>query len=144
MMDVGRHPKIKLLTYSKVESIKGYVGNFEVQVLKKTRYVDENQCTACGECAEVCPVVVPDEYQQGLSSRKAVYIPFPQAVPSASLIDMESCLGTNPIACGKCADKCDKKCIDYDAKDEKISFKVGTVIVATGMDVFDPTTLEEY
>jgi heterodisulfide reductase subunit A len=144
MMDVGRHPKIKLLTHSKIESIKGYVGNFQVQVLKKARYVDENQCTACGDCATVCPVVVPDEYQQGLSSRKAIYIPFPQAVPSASLIDMESCLGTNPIACGKCADKCDKKCIDYDAKDEKIEFKVGTVIVATGMDVFDPTILEEY
>jgi heterodisulfide reductase subunit A len=144
MMDVGRHPNIKLLTYSKVESISGYVGNFQVKVLKKARYVNENECTACGDCAEVCPVVVPDEYQQGLSSRKAIYIPYPQAIPSASLIDMENCLGTNPIACGKCAEKCDKKCIDYDVKDETVEFKVGTVIVATGMDVFDPTVLEEY
>ncbi len=143
-MDVGRHPNIKLLTYSHVESISGYVGNFHVRVLKKPRYVNENECTACGDCAQVCPVIVPDEFQHGLSSRKAIYIPFPQAVPSASLIDMENCLGTNPIACGKCADKCDKKCIDYDAKDEIMEFDVGTVIVATGMDVFDPTVLDEY
>ncbi len=143
-MDVGRHPNIKLLTYSQVESISGYVGNFHVKVHKKARYINENECTACGECAEVCPVIVPDEYQQGLSCRKAVYIPFPQAVPSASLIDMDNCLGTNPIACGKCAEKCDKKCIDYDMKDEIVEFDVGTVIVATGMDVYDPTELDEY
>ena len=136
-MDVGRHPNIKLLTYSQVQAVSGYVGNFHVQVLKKARYVNESECTACGECAEVCPVVVPDEYQMGLSSRKAIYIPFPQAVPSASIIDIESCLGVNPIACGKCADKCDKKCIDYDTKDEIVEFDVGTVIVATGMHVFD-------
>ncbi len=143
-MDVGRHPNIKLLTYSTVEKITGYVGNFHVQVKKKAKYVNETECTACGDCTEVCPVLVPDEFQQGLSSRKAIYIPFPQAVPSSFLIDMENCLGTNPIACGKCADKCDKKCIDYDARDEIIDFKVGTVIVATGMDVFDPAILDEY
>ena len=144
MMDVGRHPNIKLLTYSTVEKITGYVGNFHVRVKKKSKYVNETECTACGDCTEVCPVLVPDEFQQGLSSRKAIYIPFPQAVPSSFLIDMENCLGTNPIACGKCADKCDKKCIDYDARDEILEFKVGTVIVATGMDVFDPVVLDEY
>jgi len=144
MMDVGRHPNINLLTFSEVESISGYVGNFHVKVRKKARYVDENECTACGDCTEVCPVIVPDEFQQGLSSRKAIYIPFPQAVPSAYLIDMENCLGTNPIACGKCAEKCDKKCINYDAKDEIIEFNAGVVIVATGMDVYDPTILDEY
>jgi heterodisulfide reductase subunit A len=144
MMDVGRHPNITLLTYSRVESISGYVGNFHVKVIKKPRYVNAEECTACGECAEVCPVIVPDEYEQGLSCRKAIYIPFPQAIPSASVIDMESCLGTNPIACGKCAEKCDKKCIDYDMKEEVITFDAGTVIVATGMDVYDPTELDEY
>ena len=143
-MDVGRHPNIRLLAYSEVESISGHIGNFHVRVRKKARYVNEKDCTVCGDCAKVCPVVVSDEYQIGLSSRKAIYIPFPQAVPSAYLIDMKNCLGTNPIACGKCAEKCDKKCINYDMQDEIIEFNTGVVIVATGMDVYDPTELEEY
>jgi heterodisulfide reductase subunit A len=144
MMDVGRHPNINLLTYSKVEKITGYIGNFHVKIRKKAKYVVESECTACNECTEVCPVIVPDEFQQGMSSRKAIYIPFPQAIPSSYLIDMESCLGTNPIACGKCAEKCEKKCIDYDMKDEIIETDVGVVIVATGMDVFDPRPIDEY
>jgi len=144
MMDVGRHPKITLLTYSEIEDISGYIGNFHIKVRKKARYVDESECTACDECAKVCPVVVPDEHQLGLASRKAAYMPFPQAVPSSYLIDMDNCLGTNPIACGKCIEACDKKCIDYDMKDEIVEFDVGTVIVATGMDVYDPAILDEY
>src|SRR3989339_328447 len=110
-MDAGRHPLITLLANSEVADVKGYVGNFQVQIRRKARYVNEKDCTSCAECTKVCPVVVPDEFQQGLSSRHAIYLPFPQAVPSAYLIDMEHCLGTNPIACGKCADVCEKKCI---------------------------------
>ncbi len=144
MMDVGRHPRIKLLSYSEVENVTGYVGNFNVRIRKKARYVDENECTACGECAKVCPVIVPNEFQIGLSTRKAIHIPFPQAVPSAYILDMDNCLGNNPIACGKCYDACDKKCIDYDMQDEIIDVKVGAVIVATGMDVYDPTRLDDY
>jgi heterodisulfide reductase subunit A len=144
MMDVGRHPRIKLFAYSEVEEVKGYVGNFEVKVRKKARYVREKDCNSCGECAKVCPVTVPDEFQQGFSSRKAIYLQLPQAVPSAYLIDMKACLGNNPIACGKCADVCEKKCIDYDMQDEFIDLKVGAIIVATGMDVYDPTELDEY
>jgi heterodisulfide reductase subunit A len=144
MMDVGRHPKIELLAYSEVEEISGFVGNFHVKVRKKARFVDAEACTVCGECVEVCPEVLSDEYQQGFSSRKAIYIPFPQAVPSAYILDMENCLGNNPIACGKCLEACDKGCIDYDMKDEIVEFDVGTVIVATGMDVYDPTPMDEY
>jgi heterodisulfide reductase subunit A len=144
MMDVGRHPRITLMTHSQVEAISGYVGNFKVRIRKKARYVDEAICNCCGKCAEVCPVVVPDEFQQGFSSRKAAYIPFPQAVPSSYLIDMEHCLGNNPITCSKCLDVCEKDCIDLNMQDEIVDIEVGVIIVATGMDIYDPTILDEY
>ena len=144
MMDVGRHPKIELLAYSVLEDVTGYVGNFKARIRKKARYVNEQECVSCGECATVCPVVVADEFQMGLSSRRAIYISFPQAVPSAYLISSEDCLGANPIACGKCLEVCDKKCIDFDQEDEILEVKVGAIIVATGMDVYDPTALDEY
>jgi heterodisulfide reductase subunit A len=144
MMDAGRHPKIKLLAYSEVESVSGYVGNFSVRVRKKARYVDESACTACGECSKVCPVVVPNEFEVGLGSRKAIYIPFPQAVPSAYLIDHDHCLGDVPIACGKCREVCDKECVDFDQQDQVLDLNVGAIIVATGLDVYDPAALDEY
>ncbi len=143
-MDVGRHPRIKLLTYSEIKSISGYVGNFHVHLTRRARFVDERECTSCGECEKVCPVIVPDEFQMGLSTRRAIYKPFPQAIPSAYLVDISACLGNNPIACAKCVDRCDKGCIDFDAQDEDIELDVGTVVVATGMDVYDPTALDEY
>ncbi len=144
MMDVGRHPRIKVFTLSEVTSVRGYVGNFNVTVHKKARLVDENECTACGICTEDCPVVTPDEFNIGLSSRKAIYIPFPQAVPSAYVINPEECLGSDPIICGKCMKLCEKGCIDFDMRDREIKLKVGTVIVATGMDVYDPQEMDEY
>ena len=122
----------------------GYVGNFQVSIRKKARYVDLEACNACGECAKVCPQVVPDEYQMGLSARKAIYIPFPQAVPCVYVLDMENCLGNNPIACGKCADVCEQNAINYDDADEIITRDVGAVIVAIGLDVYDPTEMDEY
>jgi heterodisulfide reductase subunit A len=115
-----------------------------VKIRKKARYVDPTVCNACGECAAVCPVTHPDEYQMGLSSRKAIYIPFPQAVPCSYILDMEHCLGNNPIACGKCADVCEKKAIDYDDHDQVIERDVGAIVVAIGLDVYDPTEMDEY
>ena len=144
MIDAGRHPRITLMAYSEVSNVAGYVGNFNVTIRKKARYVDETECTSCAECADICPVVVPDEYQMGLSSRKAIYIPFPQAIPSSYVLNMNDCLGNNPIACGKCYEVCEKKCIDYDMQDEFVDVEVGIIIVATGMDVYDPTELDEY
>jgi heterodisulfide reductase subunit A len=144
MMDVGRHPKIELLTNADIEDVSGYVGNFKARIRKKARYVNEDECTTCGDCVSVCPVVVPDEYQIGLSSRRAIYIPFPQAVPSAYTVSVDDCLGLNPIACGKCLEACEKQCINLDMKDEFIEVDVGAIIVATGMDVYDPTALDEY
>jgi heterodisulfide reductase subunit A len=106
--------------------------------------VDPDLCNACEECAKVCPVTRPDEFQMGLSSRKAIYIPFPQAVPCSYILDMDSCLGNNPIACGKCADVCEKKAIDYDDRDVIETREVGSIIVAIGLDVYDPTEMDEY
>ncbi len=113
-------------------------------IRKKARYVDVDACNACEECSKICPVTAPDEYQVGLSTRKAIYIPFPQAVPCSYILDMDQCLGNNPIACGKCADACEQDAIDYDDQDELVSRQVGTVIVAIGLDVFDPREVEEY
>jgi heterodisulfide reductase subunit A len=144
MTDVGRHPRIKLYTLSEVVDVKGYVGNFEVKVLKKARYVDEKECTACGECTRVCPVVRADEFNHGLSSRKAIYSPFPQAVPSAYAININECLGANPAVCTKCVDACDKGCINFHMSDEEIVEKVGSIIVATGVEPYDPTEMDEY
>jgi heterodisulfide reductase subunit A len=144
MTDVGRHPLIELLAYSEVKDVKGYVGNFKVKVLRKARFVDEKECTACGDCVDVCPVIRPDEFEMGLASRKAIYSPFPQAIPPAYVINIQDCLGHMPLACEKCYRACEKQCIDYDMEDKEIEIEVGTIIVATGMKVFDPTGLREY
>jgi heterodisulfide reductase subunit A len=106
--------------------------------------VDPELCNACEECSKVCPQVKPDEFQMGLASRKAVYIPFPQAVPCSFILNMEDCLGNNPIACGKCADVCEKNAINFDDKDEIVIREVGSIIVAIGLDVYDPTEMDEY
>ena len=124
--------------------VKGYVGNFKVKILKKARYINENECTACGECAKVCPVVRPDEFNMGLSSRRAIYSPFPQAVPSSFIININECLGHNPVICAKCLDVCDKNCINFHMSDAEFVEDIGTIVVATGMDVYDPTELDEY
>ncbi len=144
MMDAGRHPRIELLVNSEVEDITGFVGNYRATVRRKAQYVDPDECTLCGDCTDVCPVAVADEYQQGLSSRKAIYLPFPQAVPSSFYLDADDCLGFNPIACGKCKEVCDKKCIDFDVHDELMDLEVGSVIVATGMEPYDPRPYDEY
>jgi heterodisulfide reductase subunit A len=144
MADAGRHPNIALLSQAEIKSVSGYVGNFEVRILKKARYVVEGECTACGDCAKVCPVLVPNEFNMGLDSRRAIYQPFPQAIPSAYVMDIENCLGHDPMVCGKCVEACKKKCIDFNMSDEEITVKVGTIIVATGMELYDPTQLDEY
>jgi len=85
-MDVGRHPNIELLTYSELAGVEGKAGNFKVKVLKKARMVNEDKCTACGECAKVCPVDLPSEFNEGIGTRKAIFRPFPQAVPNTYTI----------------------------------------------------------
>jgi heterodisulfide reductase subunit A len=142
MVDVSRHEKIKLLTYSEVKSVEGYVGNFKVTIVKKPRYVLDDKCNGCGKCVEVCPIEVPNEFDGGLSPRKAIYIPFPQAVPQVYTIDMDAC-----VECDKCIEACHKEgldAVDLNEKPEEIEIEVGTIIVASGYDVFDPTVIGEY
>ena len=144
MTDVGRHPKIKLHTMSEVVNVSGFVGNFEARIVRKARYVNEKECTDCGDCATACPVVRPDELNQGLSSRKAIFTPFPQAVPSSYLINLDECLGHNPSVCAKCIEACKKGCINFEMSDSEFIEKVGSIIVAIGMEPYDPTELDEY
>ncbi len=144
MVEVSRHPNVELLTYSEVEEVTGYVGNFKVKILRKPRYVREDLCTACNDCVPVCPVSVPNEFDRGLSWRKAIYIPFPQAVPAVYTLDEKTCLGLNPLACEKCAQACLPKAIDFDQKPQIIERDVGSIIVATGYELFPAEQAREY
>jgi heterodisulfide reductase subunit A len=144
MVEVSRNPKIKLMTYCEVQEISGYVGNFKVKILKKPKYVIEDKCTMCGKCIDVCPVVAPSEFDRNLVPRKAIYLPFPQAIPATFLIDDVTCPGFNPIACGKCAEVCEPRAIDYDMKPEIVEERVGALVVATGYDLYSQRNLPEY
>jgi len=144
MMDVGRHPNIKLFTNSEILEVNGKVGNFKAKILQKARYVNIEACTACGDCSKVCPIIVPNEFEIGLGARKAIYSPFPQAVPNAYIRKAEDCLGTFPLACSKCADVCQRNAIDYDETDQIIEVPVGSVIVATGVNYYDPREASEF
>lgn len=139
MVDVSRHPNIELLTYSEVKKVDGYVGNFRVKVEIKPRFVKGDACTGCGGCADACPVEVPNEFDLGLGTRKAIYVPFPQAVPLIYTIDDENCVG-----CGMCDNICDPDAIEFDQKAKTVTLDVGTIIVAAGFKVFDAARKEEY
>lgn len=132
MIECSHHSNVHLLTYSEVKEVKGSVGNFTVKVLRKPRYVNETRCTGCGVCFERCPVEVPNEFDEGIGMRKAIYMPFPQAVPRVSIIDKENCL-----ECGLCERVCEAKAVDLLQEPEEIVLNVGAIILATGFDLFD-------
>lgn len=144
MLDVGRHPNIELLAYSQVERIEGETGDFRVTVRKKARYVDEEKCTGCGACREKCPTVVPDNFNERLSSRSAIYTYFAQGIPSTHTIDPEYCRQLNGKKCGICQKTCQADAIDFDQKDKRVTIQAGAIIVATGYSVFDPSRIPEY
>jgi len=144
MVEASRHPNIRIMTYHEVESISGYVGNFKVKIKKKPRFVNPDTCTICGDCEKVCPQIVPDEFNMGLSFRKAIYLPFPQAVPGTYTLDIDACLGLLPIRCGKCREVCEPNAINYDDVEEIIEEDVGAIVVATGYDLYTMQELGEY
>jgi heterodisulfide reductase subunit A len=144
MSDAGHHPNIELLTNSEVSEVKGYIGNFHVKVLKKPRYVTKD-CSACGECVKVCPIVVPNEFDVGLATRRGIYTPFAQAVPATYVIDMNVCLNKDGVVvCDKCMNACERKAIEFEMQPETVELEVGTIVVATGADVFDPSIIPHY
>jgi heterodisulfide reductase subunit A len=150
MVDVARHPNIELLTYSEIESVEGYIGNFKVKVKKKPRYVDIEKCVGCGLCAESCRLHgrVPNEFDMNMSKRSAIYVPFPQAVPLKYTIDPEYCISLRTGKCGDhalCVEACgDREAIDFNQEEEIVEIEVGTIVVATGYDLFDPKKKPEY
>ncbi|MBN1148754.1 MAG: CoB--CoM heterodisulfide reductase iron-sulfur subunit A family protein [Anaerolineales bacterium] len=145
MVLVGSHPNITLLTYSEVERVDGYVGSFTATIRKKARCVDEEKCTGCGICQEKCPKKVIDEiYEAGLGYRKAVYTPFPQAVPKYPVIDKENCIYFEKGTCKACEKFCPTNAINFEQEDEIITIQVGNIILATGYDLFDPRKVSQY
>jgi len=144
MVEVAQNPRIKLITYSELESVSGSIGNFTVTIRRKPAYVDWQKCTACGACIEKCPVKVPSEFNFGLENRKAIYVLSPQAVPNKPVIDAEHCMYLTKQKCGVCAKICEAKAIDYEQKEKIIEEKVGAIIVATGYDLFPGEELDLY
>ena len=144
MVDVASHPYIELIPYSEVIELQGFVGNYVAKIRKKASFVNFATCTGCGACWQKCPVKVPNEFNMGIDKRKAIYTPFPQAVPNKPVIDAEHCTYLLKGKCGICAKFCEKGSIDYTMQDEVIEREVGAVVVATGYDLWDPKPYEEY
>jgi heterodisulfide reductase subunit A2 len=145
MVEVGQHEAITLLSYSEVEQVDGYIGNFTVTVRKRARHVNEELCTGCGICEENCPKrVIDTDFEVGLGQRKAIYRPFPQAVPKYPVIDTENCLYFQLGRCKNCARVCPTGAIDYEQEDEILELAVGNIILATGYKLFDPTQIPQY
>ena len=144
MTQVGSHPYIELLTYSEVEEVSGYIGNFKVKVRKKPKYVDEDKCTGCGLCQTKCPFKVDSEFEAGIGKRKAIYTPFPQAVPNVPVIDTEHCVYFLKGTCRACEKLCEAKAINFEQKEEIVELEVGSIILTTGFSVFDPTPIYQY
>ncbi|MDR1958240.1 MAG: CoB--CoM heterodisulfide reductase iron-sulfur subunit A family protein [Planctomycetaceae bacterium] len=137
MVEVGQHPNIKLYSYSEVEAVEGYVGNFKVSIRKKARYVDIKKCTGCGACWNACPKKkIPNIFDFNLGNRTAIYVPFPQAVPAKPVIDAVNCTKLTTGKCGICGKKCAAGAIKYDDKDEIVVEEVGAVIAATGYELY--------
>ncbi len=145
MSEVGQHENIKLLTCAELEDVSGSVGNFRVRIRRKARYVQEDKCTGCGLCIEKCPrKVVDDVFEAGMGYRRAIYTPFPQAVPKIPAIDTKSCIWFERQRCRACEKLCPTGAVDFEQQDEMLEVEVGNIILATGWDLFDCRRIPQY
>jgi len=145
MVEAASHPNITLMTYSEVEAVEGFVGNFEVTIRKKARYVDPAKCTGCGDCWNKCPQKkIPNEFDANLGFRTAIYTPFPQAVPNKPVIDAEHCTMLTKGKCGLCAKVCPRGAVNFKDQDELVKVKVGAIILATGFELWNHSAYGEY
>ena len=145
MVEAAAHEKINIYTYSEVEHVSGFVGDFTVDIRKKARSVNMDKCTGCGVCQEKCPSKkIPNEFNRGLNNRTAIYTPFAQAIPNVPVIDRENCLKFKTGKCGVCSKVCQAGAIDYDQQDEIVTQKYGAIVVATGFDTIKLDKYDEY
>lgn len=142
--EVESHPKVRLYCYSELEDIKGYVGNFDIIIRKKTTFVDWNRCDGCNLCIKNCPVEFPSSFNRGLASRKAIDLLYKSSIPNRPVINKDHCLFFSDRVCKRCKDVCPKEAIDFDRQDELVSEKVGAVVVSTGYELFPKEQLGEY
>jgi len=146
-VEVARNKNIELFICSEVVEVKGHVGDFKVAIRKQPAYVDHNRCTGCGDCVEACVLKkgVPSEFEESMARRRAIYIAFPQAVPLKAVVDKESCLLLSKGKCKKsCVEACKAEAIDFERKEEVVKREVGSIILATGYDLYDPHLLPQY
>jgi heterodisulfide reductase subunit A len=137
MVEAGQHPRIRLYTYSEVEGVDGFIGNFKVRIRQKARYVDMSKCTGCGECSKVCPLKRnPSEFDYGMGMRPSIYMPFPQAVPARPVIDKKTCAKIIRNGCGLCEKKCAPGAINFQDTDRVVEEAVGAIVVATGYKLY--------
>ena len=145
MVDCAQHEKIDILSYSEVEEVKGFVGNFSVKIRKKARFVDETKCTGCKVCMDKCPSKKGlNTFNMGLNTRPAIYIPFAQAIPNVAVIDPQQCIKLKTGKCGICQKFCGVGAIDYEQKDTFIERQYGAIVVATGFKPIELTAFNEY
>ncbi len=145
MVEVAQHPNITLMTYSELEKLDGFIGNFKATIRKKAKSIDEKLCTGCGLCTTKCPTKkIPSEFNAGLGFRTAIYVPFPQAVPNKPVIDKENCRYYQQGKCKVCEKVCPAGAIRFNQEDELIEIEVGAVVVATGFNVMEPSEFPEY
>ncbi|MFZ3101706.1 MAG: CoB--CoM heterodisulfide reductase iron-sulfur subunit A family protein [Desulfitobacteriaceae bacterium] len=144
LVDTSQNPLIDIVSYAQVEKVEGYVGNFDVTIRKKARSIDMSKCTGCGLCQEKCPTKVDSEFDMKLGKRKAIYTPFPQAVPNKPVIDRVNCTKFKTGKCGICQKLCPVGAVDFEQQDESISEKFGTIIVSTGFNQYDHSVIGEY
>jgi heterodisulfide reductase subunit A len=145
MVEAAQHPNIRLMTYSEVESMEGFIGNFNVRIRRKARSVNEKLCTGCGLCTTKCPnKKIPSEFEQGLAMRTAIYTPFPQAVPNKPVIDRKNCRFFTQGVCKVCQKLCPTGAIDFEQQDEIVEIRAGAIVLATGFEVKQPDFFPEY